>query len=278
MCKLIGNFVFFVYNTLNGICFVNVSIIIKRGIMKIVCVVDSINEIKSKINLIKSYFGDNICYVVKATLVPIFKTFGNSVNAIYNNNLTTVIHAMLQKSSQENVDVLVYYTSLKINDNLLNKFNSKIKMHDAVVSLMPKYNTFERINNASYNLYVKSMFKIKDSMASPKLQFLPSACVNELLQSHFGNKLFELNPKLCRTLEIEDKEINKSAKIYPPVAKISLISLIVALIISICLIITLAFTKMHIISIILFVCLYLLDIFISIIFQYKSYFDHRFLK
>ena len=247
--------------------------------MKVICVVDSISNINSKIDMIKSHFGSDICFVVKATLEPIFKTFGYIANAIYYNQLTTVIHALLLKS--EPSDVLIYYTSLKINENLLNKFNTKIASRNKVVSLMPRYNTIERMNNSAYNVYVKAMFKIKDSMVSPKLQFLPESCAVELLNTHIGNKLFEWNPKLSVTLDIEDigdKEINKSAKTHTPVLKTTLISIIIALIITMCLLITLAFANVGTLLIIMFVCLYLLDIVLTLILQYKSKFDHRFLK
>ena len=40
--------------------------------MKIVFVVDSITDVKNKINLMQSYFGTNIVYVVKSHFLSIF--------------------------------------------------------------------------------------------------------------------------------------------------------------------------------------------------------------
>ena len=57
------------------------------------------------------------------------------------------------------------------------------------------------------------MFKNIDSLASPKLQFLPSTYVSNLLESHFGNKLFEMPKNLVRVCQTEENEINKTAKI-----------------------------------------------------------------
>lgn len=244
--------------------------------MKIICVVDSISNINSKIDQIKNYFGSNIYFVVKSSLVPIFKTFGHEINAVYSNQLTTLIHALLLKSEPNNV--LIYYTSLKLNEHLLNKFNTMIAPRNKVVSLLPNYNAIEKMDNYMYNIYVKAMFKTKDSMVSPKLQFLPVSCVAELLNTHIGNKLFELNPKFSTTLEVEDKEINKSAKTRTPFLKTLLISIIVALLLTIGLIMTLAFAGNNVLAIITFVCLYLLDIVLTIIMQYKLKFDYRFLK
>ena len=243
--------------------------------MKIVFVVDSALDLQHKIELIKNNFGSDINFVVKAQLVPLFQTFGYSANAVYNNNLARVIHMLLLRA--EVSDVLVYYSSMIIDNDLLTKFRNKMT-GNKVVSVMPEYNPFETMSNSIYNCYVKSMFKAKDSLTSPKLQYLPQPFVIELLASHFGNKLFELNPSVVSYVRTENKEINKSLKVKPNNLKISLISLIVALAITMLLIISLAFLKPHFLLITLFVCLYIVDIFLAIILSCKDKFDTRFLK
>ena len=57
---------------------------LKGESMKVVYIVDSITEINSKIDTLKTRFGDNIVYVVKASLATLFKTYGHTANAIYN--------------------------------------------------------------------------------------------------------------------------------------------------------------------------------------------------
>ena len=165
-----------------------------KGIkMKIVFVVDSITDVKNKINLIQSYFGTNIVYVVKSHFLSIFETFGYKANAVYEKNLAEIIHILLLKSNIE--PILLCYSSLNFDANLLAKFRAKIGNGDKIVNIMPEYNSLERICNSTYNVYVKTLFKAKDSLISPKLQYLPVPFVVELLNSHFGNKLFETTPE-----------------------------------------------------------------------------------
>ena len=65
--------------------------------MKIVVVVDNVNELKKKVNMIKSHFGENVLFIVKAQLNPLFETFGFTANAIYHKNLSKVMHVLLSR-------------------------------------------------------------------------------------------------------------------------------------------------------------------------------------
>ena len=244
--------------------------------MKIVYVGDSITDIKNKINLVKTYFGDKIVYVVKSHFLSIFETFGYKANAVYKKNLAEIIHILLLKSEIE--PVLVCYSSLDFDANLLARFRSRIGTGEKIVNIMPNYNGFEKLCNTTYNVYVKALFKAKDSLISPKLQYLPVAFVVELLNSHFGNKLFETNPENSSTLYIENSELNNSTKIKTKFNKFALLPIIFALLITIFLVISLAFVSVNYILILTFVSLYFLDIVFAIIYQCKLYFDARFLN
>lgn len=244
--------------------------------MKIVYVVDSITDIKNKINLVKTYFGEKIVYVVKSHFLSIFETFGYKANAVYKKNLAEIIHILLLKSEIE--PVLVCYSSLDFDANLLARFRSRICTGEKIVNIMPNYNGFEKLCNSTYNVYVKALFKAKDSLISPKLQYLPVAFVVELLNSHFGNKLFETNPENSSTLYIENSELNNSTKIKTKFNKFALLPIIFALLITIFLVISLAFVSVNYILILTFVSLYFLDIVFAIIYQCKLYFDARFLN
>ena len=244
--------------------------------MKIVCVVDSISDLNKKIEMLKLKFGNNIVFVVKASLEPIFKTFNYTTNAIYDKNLAKIIHLTLLKDDP--TDTIVYYTSLKIDNQLLNNFAMKIGTKARIVNLMPKYNTFEKMCLGAYNIYVKSLFKNNDCLASPKLQFLPEAYMINLLSTHMGNKLFEMPKEVVSTLETEDKEINKSAKIKNKFGKSEIVFLISFMAISLALILTYALAKPQFIVAIIYVFAYILDILVYLILKCKSLFDLRFLK
>ncbi len=244
--------------------------------MKIVYVVDSISELTQKINLIKNRFGDNILYVVRADLVELFKTYGFIPNAIYYKNLTSIIHTMLLKSEVD--DLLICYSSLKFDDKLLTRFTNAIGTKTKIVSLMPQYNIIEQVCNSAYNVYVKSLFKVKDSLVSPKLQFIPQELSINLISSHLGNRLFELDPEMSKNISVENSEINKSMKTKTPVLKYNLIACIIALVITIGLLSSIAWFKSHFLVILIFSILYILDIMLTIIFQCKAKFDRRFLN
>lgn len=244
--------------------------------MKVIYVVDSITDATKKINAITNKFGNNILYVVRADFVDFFKTYGYPINAVYYKNLTEVIHSMLLKAELD--DILICYSSLKFNDALLTKFGNSIGNKTKIVNLMPQYNLFEQVCNSTYNVYVKSLFKIKDSLISTKLQFIPNIFVQELLQSHLGNRLFELNPEFCKNVTIEDIEINKSMKTKVNPLKLCLVSIIIGLIITAGLLASIAYFKVNYIIILTCIILYISDILLTIIFISKQKFDNRFFR
>lgn len=244
--------------------------------MKVIYVVDSVSDLTKKINTMINRFGANIVYVVRADLVELFKTFGFTPNAIYYKNLSEVLHMLLLKSEVE--DIILCYASLKFDAQLLNKFANAIGDRSKFVNLVPEYNWFERMCNSAYNVYVKSLFKVKDSLISPKLQFIPNGFMVELLATHLGNRLFEFEQQIHRDVYVEDKEINKSMKTKTNLVKTDIISIIIALLITIGLLASIAYFKVSYIIILSCVILYCLDIMITIILHCKAKFDQRFLK
>lgn len=243
--------------------------------MKIVCVIDSINQISNKIDMLKSRFGDNILYVVKANFANIVKTYNIKANAVYYHDLSKTIHVLLAKG--EVTDVIIYYTSLDLTDQLINNFILAIAEKDNIVNFKPEYNFFEKLSHSIYNLYVKSLFKCKDSLISPKLQFLPKSFVETLLDSHFGNRLFETNKNLTKTLT-PSREQNKAFKVGFKFSRFALIPIIIALALTIALLSWLRFLNGGYLVGVVFTLLYILDIVLSIIFFCKQYFDKRFFK
>ena len=119
--------------------------------MKVVFVIDSITELKNKINMLTTRFGDEILYVVKSNLLEIVKTYGITANAVYKNNYIKSMHILL--SYHLDNDIVICYSSLKLTNNLLNSFIEKIGDKSKIVNVMPSYNAFERFCNSTYNIY-----------------------------------------------------------------------------------------------------------------------------
>ena len=244
--------------------------------MKVIYVIDNISDLNNKINLITHHFGNNIFFVVKADLVELFETYNYVPHAVYYKNLTKVIHTLLANSEID--DIIICYSSLMFNEHLLTKLTNAIGNRTKIVNLMPKYTSFENMCNSAYNIYVKSLFKVTDSMISPKFQFIPSNFLPELLSTHLGNRLFEINSDCCKNVTIEDEEINKSMKIKAPILKNTLIACIIALLITVGLLASIAYYKVNYLIILSCVVLYILDLILTFIFSFKAKFDHRFLK
>lgn len=244
--------------------------------MKVIFVVNSLKDIKKKITLFAG-FDNSVYYVVNSKFEDILKTYGIQPNAIYTKNLSNIIHLLLKENNQIE-DTIIYYSSLDIDANYLADFILKIGNGQKVVYAMPQYNLAERGFNSIYNKYVKSVFKLKDSFASPKLQFLPAQFVEELLQSHIANRIFEVQEGKYIAVYTEDKEINNSLKVKTGFNKNYLIPIIIALTITAFLLIYLALFKPRFIFIFLFVALYVIDIIVTCIYSFKTRFDQRFLK
>ena len=244
--------------------------------MKVIFVIDSITELNNKLNMLKTRFGNNILYVVKSNLVDLVKTYGINPNGVYKNNYIKVMHILL--SYNQNQDIVICYSSVKLNNNLLNQFISRIGDKSKIVNVMPNYNAFEKISNNAYNIYVKSLFKVNDSLVSSKLQFLPKEVVAELVYTHFGNRLFLNDEKYTSTIYLEKGELSESLKTKSTFSKFNIIPIIIALAITMALILTLAFVKINYLIVLVFIFAYFLDILIAIIFHFKSKFDQRFMQ
>lgn len=247
-----------------------------NNVMKVVFVVDSISNLIEKLNEVKQNFSNDILFVVKSAFVEIVKSYDITINAVYHAHIAKTIHNLLAGNVED--DIVVYYSSLALNKELISKFIAKIGNKDKVVNVVPKYNVFESAYNGVYNMYVKGVFKNKDSLASPKLQFLPADCVKQLLTTHFGNKLFEVTPELVRTIHIEDVRTSKMLKPKHKFNYWGLIPVIAALLITLAWVVLFAFVKPYYPLILLFVFLYLVDIVIGVLYNFKTHFDNRFLK
>lgn len=244
--------------------------------MKIVFVVDTVENLNQKVQLLETHFGNNFVFIVRANLVPLFKTYDYPISAVYANNLTKVMHLTLMRLNVSSL--IICYASVNLTNQLLNSFSAQIGEGNKLVNVLPAYNSFEQMCNGAYNIYVKSIFKAEDSMISPKLQYLPELCVSELLESHMGNRLFEINDKLAQTIFVQDKETSKSLKVKAGFNKFSIIPIIVALAVTALLIMGLAFWGVKYLVIFVAILLYILDIFLGIVFQCKNYFDARFFR
>ncbi len=243
--------------------------------MKVVVVVDDITNLDRKINMLQSHFGDDMIFVVKAKFAKLYETYSYPTHAVYSDHLTEVLHYTLLRIGADNL--VIYYTSLMPTEDLLNTFAKKMK-HNRVINVIPRYNFFEKSYYSTYNLYVKGLFHVKDNLASPKLQYIPAEFCGWLLSTNFGNRMFDWGSEDVVNIYIEDKELSSSLKVKSKFNKYSIIPIISLLVITMMLLVTLAYVGVNYWVVLIFLGVYVVDILISIFFQYKKDFDIRFLK
>ena len=245
--------------------------------MKVAYIVDSLTDFSKRIELITKKFGrEKIYFIVRADLMPFFETFSYTAHAVYYKKLTTVLHLLLQNTQKD--DVVICHASLHLTENLLNKFLYFIKGGNKLVSLVPEYSNVEKTFNSLYNRYVRSIFNVEDSLVSSKLQYIPQPFVEELLQTHISNRLFNVNPELCTFFTSEHPLVNSTSKSTYPKLKINLIFTMTSLIIVALFLLSLAYIKIKFVGCFLFVLLIILNVVLAFIAHFKQRFDHRFLN
>ena len=246
--------------------------------MKIAYIVDSLTDFSKKIDLLISKFGrEKIYFIVRADLMPFFETFDYTAHAVYYKKMSTILHLLLQNTKKD--DVVICYASLHFTENLLNKFLYYIKKDEnKIVSLLPNYSGIENAINSLYNKYVRSLFNIDDSLVSSKLQYIPQIFVEELMQTHISNRLFNVNRELCTFFTSEHPQVNKTAKSTYPKLKLNLIFTMSFLIITALFLLSIAYLKIKFIGYFLFIILIILNTVIGFISHFKQRFDHRFLS
>lgn len=244
--------------------------------MRVLVVVDSIVDIKKKVEKFSNKFGDNLNFVVSNELVDIFKTYGYPVHAIYTRECSNVIHLLLGRLTID--DTIIYYTSLDVEDGLINKFSQTIAAKDCVVSLNPQYNFFERTFNKLYNVYVRKLAKCDDTLYSKKLQFIPKSVMEDLIDSHVANRLFVNSDYKSKDITTNDKTENKNWKKSEKNFKPLVINAIAALMITIMFLMSIILFGAKYVVVLIFIMLYALDLVISFMYAFKLKFDQRFLR
>ena len=54
--------------------------------MKVVFVVDTVENLNQKVHMLEAHFGGDFIFIVKARLASLFSTFGYETSGVYANN------------------------------------------------------------------------------------------------------------------------------------------------------------------------------------------------
>ena len=129
-----------------------------------------------------------------------------------------------------------------------------------------------------YNAYVKNIFSETDGLYCKKLQFIPKAKMENLMESHFANRLFDKPEDAVKRISTIDKDTNNEWKKTKFDAKPLILNLIIALTITMIMVVGLVMLGAKYIFILICIMLYVLDLVITCIYSFKVKFDDRFLK
>lgn len=159
-------------------------------------VVDSVNGLDEKINLILNNVGDNIKFFVKAKFYTTIsqKTFViNNLAGIYKENEKAKIDEYLKSDKCNNIDnTILYYSSVDIDANVLQTIREKVSYNYDSIYVDIKRNVFQKIGKWIYEKFVYFMLRVKDACASPKLQFMSKKFMEYLQSTSFSNHILQV--------------------------------------------------------------------------------------
>lgn len=234
--------------------------------MKVFFVVDNPSPIKEKIEIIKSIFD--------AELIVLFqKNFERlHLGAYYLQGVLTKnisnVNSFLDYYFKENLidDIIIVYSSCQFDKLLLLNLKTEIDAGNDIVYLKNK-NRISRL----YNLFVKKTIGLEDMGGSKKLQYISKSIVEELVLLGFKYRILKAEAKLAVITNYKTKKEKNSFKIK----SYNLWALMSLFILTMVCALTFNFIDGTYILILVFICLYVICIFVNVILILKNILDER---
>ena len=182
--------------------------------MQIFFVIDKLKDIDEKINLFQTYLNGEFKFFVDISLYPKIASSPfiiKNLAGVYEFTPSKKIDEYIKSEKYLPCETMVYYSSMSINVSLLKQIREKISYQYNTIFVKQKFNFLQRIFNSIYDKIVKFIFGDKDKLATIKLQFLSKKLMEELIETKFNNRIFEVEH--LSEIECTDKTINKSMKV-----------------------------------------------------------------
>ncbi|MBQ8430677.1 MAG: hypothetical protein IJX26_01875 [Clostridia bacterium] len=181
--------------------------------MQVFFVIDNVSNLSKKLNMIQQYFGDNIKFFVNTKLYP--KIFRNefiikNLAGIYEKNEKSKIDEYIKSENYNLCSVLLYYSSVEINENMLEDMRKNIQFDYSSISFKKKENFLTKWLKAVYKKIVKLMFGVQDNCCYTKFQYINQEFMFQLVESVFNNHILIYGKHL--DIDVETKEITNSLK------------------------------------------------------------------
>lgn len=245
--------------------------------MQVFYIIDNVEDLDINIEKINHIFDSKINFFVDSKLylsISTNKFVMENLSGLYQNSVNKKIDEFIKKDSFVVDDVLLFYNSVKINDNLLLEVKDKIKYGYDAICLRKKEKGFKNFLNKIYSKVVSWMFNVCDALCFTKCQYISKAFLEHLKESKFNNHI--LKPDNIKEFEIEDGKEIASLKTKIKVQPYSLYNAIAFFVTIILFVLFIVFIKMMFLIYFMFLLLILLEIALAIMLVVNNIFYNRF--
>ncbi|MFQ6724392.1 MAG: hypothetical protein ACLRFE_03575 [Clostridia bacterium] len=186
--------------------------------MEILFVVDSVKDIEHKISLLENCCGEFKFFVNSKHVADIVKNkfIVDRVVGIYSNNEKATIDKYLQSENYKPTATILYYSSAKIDLNMINEIRENLKLNPNVIYIKKKFNIWDKIKFWFYDKFIKMISGMEDAKASIKLQYLNEESMEVLARTSFKNHIFDIPNALTIELDKENVQSYYSKSKFNP--------------------------------------------------------------
>ena len=245
--------------------------------MEILFVIDSLNNLDNKINLLKVFDAD-IKFFVDAKLAPKLvgdKYIINRTVAIYNKNVNITIDKYIKQTSYVPDATLLYYASADLNVKIIDSIRENIKLNPNVIYIKKRLSLWDKFKLWFYDKFIRLIFGVKDEYASTKLQYFNDEMMVEFRKSSFKNHIFSFIN--AQTIELEKSE-SESYYARPGFNKNYLYNPIALCLILICYVVLERFFKLPFVVYFFVIALIISVLFVTVVMIINNTFNKRYKK
>lgn len=245
--------------------------------MEILFVIDSLNNLDNKINLLKAFDAD-IKFFVDAKLAPQLvknKYIINHIIAIYNRNVNITIDKYIKQSTYTPTATLLYYASANLDTKLINNIRENLKLKPDVIYVKKRLSLWDKFKLWFYDKLIRLIFGVKDEYASTKIQYFSDEMMGEFSKSSFKNHIFSF--RNAQTIELEKSE-SESYYARPGFNKNYLYNPIALCLILICYVVLERFFKLPFVVYFFVIALIISVLFVTVVMIINNTFNKRYKK
>jgi len=245
--------------------------------MQVFFVVDSIDDLDNKIDLIENSFGGNIKFFIKTDLYTSIcsnKKIIEKLAGVFDVNPTKKIDEFIKSVTYEADDTVVCYSSAKISEEMVKVVLKKIKYGYDSIYFKKYRNKFLSFFEKVYQKICGFMFGICDSLCYSKFQFLSNKFMAYLKETRFNNHI--LKPENFAKIELEEKDIIETMQEKVKFKSYNLINIIFLLTVLCCYVLCEVFFDLKFYMYLGFVLLIVMSVVLAIMLAVHNIFEFRY--